>query len=88
MINKIHLNAIVTRALLDSEFEKSILNGKRKECLGMFKLSQAERDTILAIDADGIDHFIHQIDELTHPPTADLYKGLSMVPNQQIVLAP
>jgi len=82
MINKLNLNAIVTQALLDTEFEKSILNGKRKECLGMFKLDQAEVDTILAIDADGIDQFIRQIDALTHPPTAGLYKGLCMMPNQ------
>ncbi|MBL7161429.1 MAG: hypothetical protein ISS57_02405 [Anaerolineales bacterium] len=48
----------------------------------MFKLDQVEVDTILAIDADGIDQFIRQIDALTHPPTAGLYKGLCMMPNQ------
>jgi len=67
MNNKLLINAIVTKALLDSDFEASILNGKRKECLEMFKLDQAEKETILAIDADGIDQFIRQIDALTQP---------------------
>jgi|SaaInl7_200m_RNA_FD_contig_21_3239486_length_1077_multi_12_in_0_out_0_2 hypothetical protein len=88
MNNKLQLNALVTQALLDSEFQKSILNGKRKECLQMFDLSQAEIDTLLAIDADGIDHFIRQIDAMTHPPTTNNYRGLSIVANQQVVLAP
>jgi len=86
MINKLHLNAIVTQALVDSEFEKSILNGKRRECLQMFDLNQAEIEMLLAIDADGIDQFIRQIDAMTKPPATEYPRTLSMVPDLQAVL--
>ncbi|MBC8507469.1 MAG: hypothetical protein ISR58_06970 [Anaerolineales bacterium] len=66
MSNKLHLNAIVTKALLDSDFEEAILNGKRKECLDMFELDQTDKSEILAIDADVLDQFIRDIDALSN----------------------
>ncbi len=67
MSNKLHLNAIVTKALLDNDFEEAILNGKRKECLDMFELDQTDKNEILAIDADVLDQFIRDIDALASP---------------------
>ena len=62
------------KALLDNEFEDSILNGKRRECLEMFELGQAEKEMILAIKADGIDQFIRQIDEMTRPTSRSIQR--------------
>ena len=57
------LNALLTRALLDPQFSKDILNGKRAQRVSEFDLSQAEKQAILAIQADNLDQFIHQISD-------------------------
>ncbi len=67
MSNKLQINAIVTKALLDSDFEAAILNGQRKECLDTFALDHADKNKILAIDAVVLDQFIRDIDALTLP---------------------
>lgn len=61
------LNAILTRSLLDGQFCKDILNGKRQERLREFDLSPAERQVILSIKAEGIDQFIQQMSQWMYP---------------------
>ena len=61
------LNALITRSLLDRQFCKDILNGKRSERLREFDLSPSERQAILAIKADGIDQFIREMNRWMYP---------------------
>jgi hypothetical protein len=61
-MSKLHLNAIVTQALLDGEFEKAILNGQRKARLAGFDLTENEREAVLAIKSPNLDQFIAQVD--------------------------
>lgn len=58
------LNAIVTKALVDQEFQAAILNGHRRECLLSFGFSDDEINTLLAVKASNIDQFIKQINAL------------------------
>jgi hypothetical protein len=55
------LNAILTRALLDAQFSKDILNGKRYERISEYELTPLEKKAILSIEAEDMDQFIHQI---------------------------
>jgi hypothetical protein len=55
------LNAILTRALLDAQFCKDILNGKRHERISEYELTPLEKKAILSIEAENVDQFIHQI---------------------------
>jgi hypothetical protein len=66
------LNAIITRSLLDGQFCKDILNGKRNERLREFDLSPAERQAILSIKADGIDQFIQEMNRWMYPAEVEL----------------
>jgi hypothetical protein len=66
------LNAIITRSLLDGQFCKDILNGKRYERLREFDLSPAERQAILSIKAEGIDQFIHEINRWMYPADVEV----------------
>lgn len=61
------LNALLTRALLDDQFSKDILNGKRKERIGEFELSSLEKQAILSINADDLDEFIHELSDWMYP---------------------
>ena len=65
---KTQINAIATRALLDSEFKAAIMNGQRKEKLMEFDLNDKQVATVLAIDATDLDHFIHQLGNLIFDP--------------------
>ena len=58
---KRELNALVTKALVDSKFRADILNGHRKERLQEFSFTSAEYKTLLSIEAKTLDQFIHQI---------------------------
>ena len=66
------LNALITRSLLDGQFCRDILNGRRIERLQEFDLSPAERQVILSIKADGIDQFIHQINQWMYPADVEM----------------
>ncbi len=55
------LNAILTRALLDAQFSKDILNGKRQERISEYELTPLEKKALLSIEAEDMDQFIHQI---------------------------
>jgi hypothetical protein len=61
-MSKLHLNAIVTRALVDDEFKAAILNGQRKARLAAFELTEQERNTILSIESHDLDQFIGQLE--------------------------
>ncbi|MBW8012347.1 MAG: hypothetical protein FVQ83_14125 [Chloroflexi bacterium] len=65
---KTKINAIATRALLDSEFKAAIMNGQRKEKLKEFDLNDKQVATVLAIDATDLDQFIHQLGDLILDP--------------------
>jgi hypothetical protein len=58
------LNAIVTKALVDRDFQAAILNGRRKECLVNFGLSDDEIKAVLSVRASSLDQFIKQINTL------------------------
>lgn len=58
------LNAIVTKALIDRDFQAAILNGRRKECLMNFGLSDDEVKAVLSVQASSLDQFIKQINTL------------------------
>jgi len=61
-MSKLHINAIVTRALLDDEFKAAILNGQRKARLAAFDLTDKERETILSIKSHTLDQFVDQLE--------------------------
>jgi hypothetical protein len=61
-MSKLHINAIVTRALLDDEFKAAILNGQRQARLAGFDLTDTERNAILSIKTHDLDQFIGQIE--------------------------
>lgn len=58
------LNAIVTKALLDRDFRAGILNGRRKECLTIFGLSDNEMTALLSVKANDLDQFIQQLSSI------------------------
>ena len=61
-MSKLHINALVTRALLDDEFKAAILNGQRKARLAAFDLTDTEREAILSMKTHDLDQFIGQIE--------------------------
>ena len=65
---KTQINAIATRALLDSEFEAAIMNGKRREKLKEFDLNDKQVATVLAIEATDLYQFIYQLGDLIYDP--------------------
>jgi hypothetical protein len=58
------LNAIVTKALIDRDFRAGILNGRRKECLTTFGLSDNEMNALLSVQATNLDQFIQQLSSI------------------------
>lgn len=58
------IHAIATRALLDPEFRKAILNGQRRQKLQEFNLSQELVDVILSIEGNDIHQFISGLNRL------------------------
>jgi hypothetical protein len=62
------LNAIVTKALIDRDFQAAILNGRRRECLVTFGLSDDEIKAVLSVRASNLDQFIKQINALLCVP--------------------
>jgi hypothetical protein len=65
-MSQLHLNAIVTQALLDDDFRAGILNGQRCARLAAFDLTEQEREAVLAIPAHDLDGFIRQVEQFTH----------------------
>jgi hypothetical protein len=58
------INAIITQALVDQDFQKAILNGQRRERLQDFNLSPELVDAIMSFRGDSIHHFIFQLNDL------------------------
>ena len=61
-MSKLHINALVTRALLDDEFKAAVLNGQRKARLAAVDLTDTEREAILSMKTHDLDQFIGQIE--------------------------
>ncbi len=59
----IQINALVTRALLDDQFQADILNGQRRERLDEFELTSEERAELIGIAASNVDEFIRAVDD-------------------------
>ena len=59
------INAIITQALVDPDFQKAILNGQRRERLQDFKLAPDLVDTIMSFKGDSIRQLIFQLNDLT-----------------------
>ncbi len=64
-MSKIHLNAIATRALVDKQFQLGVLNGKRKEMLSEFPLTDEDMNNLLAMKELSLDQFIERLGSLT-----------------------
>ena len=60
-MSRLHLNAIVTRALLDERFRLALLNGQRRARLAAFDLTRQEREAVLRIQTQDLDEFIRQL---------------------------
>jgi hypothetical protein len=65
-VTTLKLNAIVTKALVDRDFQAAILNGRRRECLISFGLSDDEIKAVLSVKASSLDQFIKQINALLY----------------------
>jgi hypothetical protein len=63
-MNRYQINAIITQALVDPDFQKAILNGQRRERLQQFSLSHEMVDAIMSIKGDNIHRFIFQLNSL------------------------
>jgi hypothetical protein len=59
------IHALATRAIIDREFQAAVLNGKRRERLQEFHLSELAVRKILAIQAASVQDFIHNLSALT-----------------------
>jgi len=71
-MSRLHVNAIVTRALLDDDFRAGLLNGQRRARLAAFDLSEQERNAILAIETHDLNQFIGQVDRWLRTPAGML----------------
>lgn len=60
-MSALQIDAIVTRALVENKFGRTILNGKRSVQLETFDLTEQERAAVLAIEADDLDQFIRRV---------------------------
>ena len=67
-MSSLQLNAIATRALLDNQFQAAILNGRRRERLSDFDLSEEEIEAVMSIEAPNVDLFIRRLGHLMTPP--------------------
>ncbi len=64
-MSKNHLNAIATRALIDKKFRLGVLNGKRKEMLSEFPITDEDMRTLLSMKEVSLDQFIERLGHLT-----------------------
>lgn len=71
------INAIVTRALADRDFQKAILNGQRRERLQDFNLSPELEETIMSFKRGSIDQMICQLNDLSRSLTGRNNPGVS-----------
>jgi len=51
------LDELVWMALTDPAFRERLLNGQRREIVDTFGLTEAERQAVLAVNADTLDDF-------------------------------
>jgi hypothetical protein len=63
-VSSYQIHAIATRALLDPEFRKAILNGQRRQKLQEFDLPSELVDVILSIEGNDIHQFIFGLNNL------------------------
>jgi hypothetical protein len=57
MLNYPNLQLLVGSAGLDKTLRDRLLNGDRRRVLAAFNLSQAEREAVLAVEADSLHAF-------------------------------
>ncbi len=67
-MTRLELNAIATRAIVDSRFKADILNGHRKESLQEFSLPEDIFRDVMDIDASNLYQFIVQLNEIASRP--------------------
>jgi hypothetical protein len=51
------IDELVWMALTDSAFREGLLNGHRRKLLGTLRLTEAERQTVLAVNANTLETF-------------------------------
>jgi len=68
--------SVIGNAVIDTEFRKGLLNGKRRFILSNFNLSPAEVEFAMKISANSLEDFAYQLDSwISHeqgiidPPT-------------------
>ena len=69
-MSKIKLNAIATQALMDSDFQTAILDGRYQEKLSAFHLNEEEARAVMSIQAIDVDQFIRRLSGLMNPVNA------------------
>jgi hypothetical protein len=51
------IEELIWRAFTDVSFREGLLNGHRRELVASFDLSDAEREAVLAVEADSLEAF-------------------------------
>jgi hypothetical protein len=51
------IDELIWTALTDPDFQAQLLNGQRREVLAAFGLTDSERQTLLAVNADSLESF-------------------------------
>jgi len=51
------IDELIWRAFTDATFREGLLNGERRELVGVMDLTDTERETILAVQADSLETF-------------------------------
>ena len=61
------IDKLVWEAFTDPSFRARLLNGKRREVLHAFNLTETERQTVLAVEADTLESFAEALCQLSEP---------------------
>ena len=67
MIPTNRIDRLVWEAFTDPDFRARLLNGKRREVLHTFNLTETERQTVLAVEADTIESFAKALCQFSEP---------------------
>lgn len=67
MIPTNRIDRLVWEAFTNPDFRARLLNGKRREVLHAFNLTETECQTVLAVEADSLESFAEALCQLPEP---------------------
>jgi hypothetical protein len=67
MIPTNRIDRLVWEAFTNPDFRARLLNGKRREVLNAFNLTEIERQTVLAVEADTLESFAEALCQFSEP---------------------